>query len=210
MRFRTRSKATAAAFTAMVLAACGGPDDDQEPIDPSAAANFRGYAAVQEDLYTAFLEPGSEFELFRYLGDDGEALSRLVGRPDGFGVTFDPRTGRPNGMSVLIWRMLLLHFASDLAQTCPGSTIEPAAEPHLVLNARAASVVGALCSWPTVTDEALGAAWDLTVSYLAPKTSRTAWIAMAKDPELVALGRDQALPSLLVAAFLHPAFLLEH
>jgi hypothetical protein len=203
-------KTLVAIGTAMVLAACGGSDDEQEPVDPSAAANFRGYAAVQEDLYSAFLEPGSAFELFRYLGDDGEALSRLVGRPDGFGVTFDPRTGRPNGMSVLIWRMLLLRFSTDLAQTCPGSTLEAAAEPRIVLNARAASVVGALCSWPNVTDDQLKAAWDLSVSYLAPKTSRDGWLAMAKDPELVALGPDQALPSLWVAAFLHPSFLLEH
>lgn len=194
----------------LTIAACGNtPGDPGEPIEPSAAAGFRGYAAVQDQLYSAFVSSGTEFELFRYLGEDGEALSRLVGRPDGFGVTFDTRNAKPNGMNVLVWRMMLTRFASDLAATCPASELEPKAEPPVALNQRATSVMSALCSWPSVTDEALASAWDLVVGPLAPASSRDEWIAFAHGEDLQLRSADQALPSLWLAAFLHPSFLLE-
>ncbi len=195
----------------LVLGACGDnlkPIDDP-PDDPSAAAGFRGYAAVQDDLYVAFLEPESEFELHDYLGESGEQLSMLVGRADGFGVTFETPNVKPNSMNVLVWRMMLARFASDLAATCPNSTIVPAADPALVLNPRAAKVVAALCSWPTASERALGDAWDLVIGHLAPESSRRAWLVLATSPDLRDLGADDALPSLWLAALLHPAFLLE-
>jgi hypothetical protein len=194
---------------ALAVAGCGdgtAPADD-EPIDPSAAASFRGYAAVQDDLYAKFITADSPFELFRYLGYSGEELSRLVGRPDGFGVAYDVRNARPNAMNVLVWRMMLKGFASDLAASCPRSALVPAAEPPIELSARAAPIVRALCAWPNVTDQALGDAWDLTIGYLAPKASRDAFIRYARD--LRGLGADAALPPLWLGALLHPSFLLE-
>jgi len=195
---------------ALALASCGDNNQaDDQPVDPSAGANFRGYAAVQDDLYAKFIAADSSFELFRYLGSSGEELSRLVGRPDGFGVAFDIRNARPNGMNVLVWRMMLKGFANDLAATCPGSSLVSIAEPTITLNARAAPVVRALCAWPAVSDEALGAAWDLVIGYLAPKASRDAWIAYAHGADLQSRPDDDALPQLWLGALLHPAFLLE-
>jgi len=199
-------------IVALALAAgCGDnvASGDDTPIDPSAAANFRGYAAVQNDLYGKFAAPGSAFELFRYLGPSGEELSRLVGRPDGFGVGFDVRNARPNGMNVLVWRMMLKGFANDLAATCPGSGLSPGVDPPLALSARAAPIVRALCAWPKVSDDALAVAWDLTIGYLAPKTSRDAWIAFAHGADLQSRRADDALPQLWLGALLHPSFLLE-
>jgi hypothetical protein len=194
------------------LAACGNDSQPEQdtPLDPSAGANFRGYAAVEDDLYAAFIEPQTQFELYAYLGDAGEELSHLVGRPDGFGVSFDTRNTKPNGMNVIIWRMMLSEFANDLAATCPQSKLVKSADPAIKLNARAAPVVAALCGWPAVTDQALGDAWDLALRHLAPDASRSAWIQLAHDPELATKSADEALPSLWLAAFLHPAFLLEH
>lgn len=191
---------------ALTLIGCSD-DPEVEPVDPSAAANFRGYVAVQDDLYARFLTPGSSFELFRYLGASGEELSRLVGRPDGFGVTFDIRNAKPNGMNVLVWRMMLKGFADDLAATCPQSSLVPVAKPPIALETRAASIVGALCAWPAVDDKALGDAWDLVIGVRAPKPSRDAWLRYARD--LQSQRADDALPMLWLGAFLHPSFLLE-
>src|SRR5687768_2683803 len=129
---------TNARVAAVVLAMIAGCGDNEvpgvdEPVDPSAAANFRGYAAIQEDLYAKFLDEGSAFELHRYLGPSGEELSRLVGRPDGFGVSFDVRNAAPNAMNVLVWRMMLGAFASDLAASCPDSGIARQADPPIAL-----------------------------------------------------------------------------
>ena len=195
---------------ALAVAGCGETQPvDQEPVEPSAAANFRGYAAVQDDLYVKFLAGDSSFELFEYLGPDGAELSRLVGRPDGFGVTFDTRNAKPNGMNVLVWRMMLSRFATDLAATCPGSALVPAAQPEIVLNGRAARVVGALCAWPAVEDQTLTDAWDLVMGFRATTESRDAWIAFARSAELQGRAADKALPSLWLGALVHPAFLLE-
>jgi len=195
---------------ALAFAGCGQDQPvEQQPVDPSAAANFRGYAAVQDDLYVKFLAPESSFELFEYLGTDGEELSKLVGRPDGFGVTFDTRNAKPNGMNVLVWRMMLSRFAADLAATCPRSALAPAAQPAIVLNSRAAGVVGALCAWPALDDNALGDAWDLVMGFRASKDSRAAFIAFAHGAELQGRSADKALPSLWLGALVHPAFLLE-
>jgi len=195
---------------AALVAGCGdsGPGDDV-PIDPSAAANFRGYAAVQDDLYAKFIAADSPFELYDYLGKNGEELSKLVGRPDGFGVTLDVRNAKPNAMNVIVWRMMLRGFANDLAAGCPGSHLTPAMQPKIALNAQANGVVMALCAWPTVDDKALGAAWDLTIGYLAPAKSRDAWIKYAHSADLQSRSADDALPQLWLGALLHPAFLLE-
>jgi len=195
---------------AIAIVGCGDntPGDDA-PLDPSAAANYRGYAAIQEELYATFLAPDSAFELFRYLGGSGEELSRLVGRPDGFGVAFDVRNARPNAMNVLVWRMMLKGFASDLAATCPGSALVPGVEPAIVLNGRAAPVVKALCAWPAVSEAALGEAWDLVIGHLAPRTSRDAFIRYARGADLQSRRADDALPLVWLGALLHPAFLLE-
>ncbi|MBX3159225.1 MAG: hypothetical protein KF773_24870 [Deltaproteobacteria bacterium] len=197
------------AVAVAVAAACGDNLEGDAPIDPSGAATFRGYAAVQEDLYAAFIAPQTPFELHRYLGESGEALSRLVGRPDGFGVTYDARNARPNGMNVLIWRMLLSRFANDLAAKCAGSVIVDGVDPQIELHERAHAVVDAMCTWPPASDATLREAWDLAIGYLAPVAARDAWIRLAHDPELAALDRDRGLPSLWLAAFLHPSFLLE-
>lgn len=197
------------AAVAGLVAGCGDnkPNEPTDPIDPSAAAGYRGYAAVEDDLRIKFLAPDAAFELFTYLGDDGEQLSRLVGRPDGFGVNFDNHNNKPNGMNILVWRMMLSRFASDLAATCPGSGITKI--NTLELNSRAQQIVGALCSWPTVTDDALGNAWDLMVGKLAPKESREAFIELGHHADLTGRRGDDALPSLLLAALVHPSFLLE-
>ena len=179
---------------------------DDEPVDPSQAAGFRGYAAVEDDLRAKFLQPDSDFELYNYLGDAGEELSRLTGRPDGFGVAFDVRNSRPNAMNVLVWRMMLEGFARDLAATCPGSTL-PAA--GFALSARANVTVGALCGWPAVDDAALGEAWTLVIGRTAPAASRDAFLRYAHSADLQSRRGDDALPQLWLGALLHPAFLLE-
>jgi hypothetical protein len=188
---------------------CGG-DEAEEPVDPSAAAHFRGYAAVQEDLYAKFIQDGTAFELFTYLGPSGEELSRLVGRPDGFGVAYDVRNARPNGMNVIVWKMMLKSFASDLAATCPGSRLVPQAQPEITLGGRAQQVAGALCAWPAVDDAAIGAAWDLAMGALAPKESRAAFIAYVRGADLQGRGADDAIAQIWLGAFLHPSYLLEH
>lgn len=195
---------------ALAVVGCGtsNPDDDQ-PVDPSAAAHYRGYAAVQDDLYAKLVAPGTPFELFRYLGGSGEELSRLVGRPDGFGVTYDVRNSRPNAMNALVWRMMLTGLANDLAATCPGSTHVPTTDPPIALGAHAAPLVAALCAWPAVSDDALTAAWDLSVGYLATTESRDAWLAFAHTADMKGRSADEAIPMLWLGAFLHPSFLLE-
>jgi hypothetical protein len=197
---------------AVVLALLAGCGDNNvpavdEPVDPSAAAGFRGYAAIQDDLYAKFLTEGSSFELHRYLGDSGEELSRLVGRPDGFGVSYDVRNAKPNAMNVLVWRMMLSGFANDLVATCPGSRHVPLVDPPIALTQHAAQIASALCAWPDVNDRALGEAWDLVVGYLAPKTSREAFVRFART--LADQRADDALPTIWLGAFLHPTFLLE-
>ena len=195
----------------LALSACADQPhpNPPEPVPPSAAAKFRGYAAVQDDLYYRFLDPSSDFELFRYLGDDGEQLSNLVGRPNGFGTTFDTRTNKPNSMNVLVWRMMLSRFANDIAAACPGSPLTALAMPPIAISSQALLITSALCAWPAVGDEALAAAWNLLLDSRAPAASRDAWIALARSPELQAMPADKALPTLWVAAFLHPTFLLE-
>jgi hypothetical protein len=188
---------------------CGDGPGDTEPIDPSAAAGFRGYAAVEDDLRAKFLAPDASFELYTYLGDAGVELSRLTGRPDGFGVSFEVRNKRPNAMNVLVWRMMLEGFARDLAATCPGSTLPPVGEAPLALSSRAAQVTGALCSWPQVSDAALGDAWTLVVGRAAPAASRDAFVRYARTADLQSGRADDALPQLWLGALLHPAFLLE-
>lgn len=180
---------------AVALAGCGNDPPEREPIDPSSAAMFRGYAAVQDELYATFIADGTPFELYRYLGTSGDELSKLVGRPDGFGVQYDVRNARPNAMNVLVWRMMLRSFANDLAATCTGSSA-------IALNDRAAGVVRSLCAWPAVDDRALGDAWDLVIGYRAAKPSRDAFVAFAHHAA--------TLPDVWLAALLHPAFLLEH
>lgn len=182
--------------------------EEPDPVDPSAAAGYRGYAAVEDDLRVTFLEPAASFTLFSYLGNDGEQLSRLVGRPDGFGVNFDDHNNKPNGMNILVWRMMLLRFASDLAAICPGSGLTKI--NTLQLNAQARQVVGALCSWPAVSDDALASAWDIVIGTRAPAASRDGFIALARSAELTTLPGDVALPALWLAAFVHPGFLLQH
>jgi hypothetical protein len=200
-------------MTVVALAFAGCGDNlrvtDEEQVDPSAAAKFRGYAAVQDDLYGKFIAADSPFELFRYLGDSGEELSRLVGRPDGFGVNFDVRNNAPNGMNVLVWRMMLSRFASDLAARCPSSQLVPAADPAIALDPNAAEIADALCAWPAVDDVAIGRAWDLVVGVWASKASREAFLRFAHSPDLQGRSADEALPSLWLGALLHPAFLLE-
>ena len=195
---------------AALVAGCGdsGTADDP-PVDPSAAANFRGYAAVQDDLYAKFIAADTPFELFDYLGKNGDELSKLVGRPDGFGVTLDVRNAKPNAMNVIVWRMMMRGFANDLAASCPGSHLTPAMTPKIALSAQANDVVMALCAWPAVDDKALGDAWDLAIGYLAPAKSRAAWIAYAHSSDLQSRRADDALPLLWLGALLHPAFLLE-
>ncbi len=191
-----------ALLVAVVLIVGCGDNVEVEPIDPSAAAGFRGYAAVEDDLRAKFLAPDSAFELHAYLGEAGEELSRLTGRPDGFGVTFDVRNKRPNAMNVIVWRMMLEGFARDLAATCSQqSTLE--------LNDQAAQVAGALCSWPQVSDAALGDAWTLVVGRAAPTTSRDAFIRFARTADLQSRRADDALTQVWLATLLHPAFLLE-
>ncbi|MBX3158349.1 MAG: hypothetical protein KF773_20435 [Deltaproteobacteria bacterium] len=194
-------------FVAVALAAAAGcgTDPEEEPVDPSAAARFRGYAAVQDELYAKFIAPGTPFELFRYLGPSGEELSRLVGRPDGFGVTFDVRNARPNGMNVLVWRMMLRSFATDLAATCPGSREGASIELAPAANA----TVGALCAWPAVDNEAAGAAWDLVVGRRAPERSRAAFVQYARALDLEHRPAADALAQIWLGALLHPSFLLE-
>jgi hypothetical protein len=194
---------------AALVAGCGDSGPDDPPIDPSAAANFRGYAAVQDDLYAKLIAADTPFELYDYLGKNGEELSKLVGRPDGFGVTLDVRNAKPNAMNVIVWRMMLRGLANDLAASCPGSHLTPAMTPKITLNAQATGVVMALCAWPTVDDKALGDAWDLTIGYLAPAKSRAAWIQYAHSSDLQSRRADDALPLLWLGALLHPAFLLE-
>jgi hypothetical protein len=195
---------------ALALAGCGdNASSDDQPTDPSDAAGFRGYAAVQDDLYAKLMASDSQFELFRYLGDAGDELSKLVGRPDGFGVQYDVRNSRPNAMNVLVWRMMMQPLASDLAATCPGTKLQPIAKPAIELNPTAASIAGALCAWPDVSDQALGDAWDLVVGYLAPSSSRDAFLGYAKTADLQARPADDALPNLWLGTLLHPAFLLE-
>jgi hypothetical protein len=204
-------RTTGLVLVAVLAIGCGGgtTSGDDEPIDPSAAANFRGYAAVQDDLYAKFIAPETSFELFGYLGPSGDELSRLVGRPDGFGVAFDIRNARPNAMNVLVWRMMMRGFANDLAATCAGTKLVPQAPVPIELNARAAATVRALCAWPEVSDAELGAAWDLVIGYLAPKTSRDAWINYARSADLQGRRGDDALPLVWLGALLHPSFLLE-
>jgi hypothetical protein len=195
-------------IAALAIAGCRAASSDGEPIDPSAAAKYRGYAAIQSDLYAKFAAPGSAFELYRYLGSTGDELSKLVGRPDGFGVNYDVRNAQPNAMNVLVWRMMLRPFASDLAATCPGTSLAQLAQPPLVLNAQAAPIVRALCAWPNVGDDALGAAWDLVID-IAPPASRDAFVRYARGADLASRPGDAALPDVWLGALLHPAYLLE-
>ena len=196
---------------ALALVGCGdnAQTGDDQPIDPSAAAKFRGYAAVQDDLYAKFIAASTPFELYHYLGTTGDELSKLVGRPDGFGVQYDVRNAQPNAMNVLVWRMMLRPFASDLAATCPGSKLVPAVQPAIALDSHAASIAHALCSWPDVSDQALTDAWDLVIGYLAPGASRDAFVRFAHNADLQSRRADDALPDVWLAALLHPAFLLE-
>src|SRR5690242_15036923 len=85
----------------LAVAACGdGSARDDQPADPSGAAAYRGYAAVQDELYAKFVVDGRPFELFDYLGSSGAELSKLVGRPDGFGAGFEDGATTPNAMNV--------------------------------------------------------------------------------------------------------------
>jgi hypothetical protein len=197
---------------ALVLAVAGCGSDtppDTTPPDPSAAAKFRGYAAVQDDLYAKFADPGSSFELSAYLGPTGDELSKLVGRPDGFGVSYDVRNAQPNAMNVLVWRMMLVPFAHDLAATCPGTHLTPLADPPLELNSQAQAIASALCAWPKADEAAIGAAWNLVVGDVATPASRAAFVKFAHDPDLQGRTADDALPNVWLGALLHPSFLLE-
>jgi len=110
-------------------------------------------------------------------------------------------------MNVLVWRMMLRPFAMDVAAKCPASMLGASVAQPLQLNAQAAAIASALCAWPNATDAEVGAAWDLVVGYLAPDTSRTAYIQFAHG--LQSRAPDDALPDLWLGALLHPAFLLE-
>lgn len=190
----------------VALAACGDSNsDDGPPTDPSNAAAYRGYAAVEAELYAKFVVTGQPFELYEYLGTSGDELSNLVGRPTGFGAAFTPGQTTPNAMNVLVWRMMLQAFARDLAASCSGhgSAAQLRAD---AIRAEAKPIVAGLCAGATAGDDALGAAWDYVVGVRAPAKSRAAYIRMAKTLTT----RDGADPvaDLWLATFLHPSFLL--
>jgi hypothetical protein len=185
------------------------PPADTAPIDPSQAATFRGYAAIQNDLYAKFIAPGASFELSLYLGASGDELSKLVGRADGFGVAYGVKNGQPNAMNVLVWRMMLRAFASDLAASCPHSRLASVSSQVLALSDAAKPIVGALCAWPAADDATVGAAWDLVVADLAPAASKAAFVRYARGADLLGRTADDAIPDVWLGALLHPSFLLE-
>lgn len=191
----------------LVVAGCGdsSPSDDP-PVDPSGAASYRGYAAVEDELYAKFVADGQAFELSDYLGTSGDELSNLVGRPTGFGASFDPGQTTPNAMNVLVWRMMLQAFAHDLAAACPHAKGAAVQLPKAALRADAAGVVQGLCAGGAAGDDALGAAWDYVVGVRAPASSRAAYIKMAHG--LRTQTGDDAVADLWLAALLHPSFLL--
>ena len=193
---------------ALAVAACGdnSTTGDDQPVDPSGAAAYRGYAAVQDELYAKFVADGNPFELFDYLGPSGDELSKLVGRPDGFGAGFEAGQTTPNAMNVLVWRMMLQAFAHDLAASCPGSHLKAVSVPADAIGATARPVVQGLCAWPA-SDDAVGAAWDYVIGVRAPAASRAAYIHMAHG--FAARPTDDAVTDLWLAALIHPSFLLE-
>jgi len=195
-------------FILLAVAACGDNSaGDDQPVDPSGAAAYRGYAAVQDELYAKFVADGQPFELFDYLGTNGDDLSKLVGRPDGFGAGFEPGATTPNAMNVLVWRMMLRAFAHDLAASCPQSSLTPVSLHADALSATAQPVVLGECAWPA-SDQAAGAAWDYVVGVRAPTASRAAFIQMVHGLSTSETAND-GIADLWTAALLHPSFLLE-
>ncbi|HTL33789.1 MAG TPA: hypothetical protein VL326_11725 [Kofleriaceae bacterium] len=186
----------------VALAACGTDSNSDPPTDPSAAAAYRGYVSVEDELYAKFVVAGKPFELYEYLGTSGEELSNLVGRPTGFGAAFTPGQTTPNAMNVLVWRMMLQAFARDLAASCSGHGAAKQL-PNDAIRPEAKSIVQGLCTGAASSDEALGAAWDYVVGVRAPAASRAAYIRMAHG-----LTSNDAVADLWLATLLHPSFLL--
>jgi hypothetical protein len=195
---------------ALAVAGCSSTAESEIPepaAEQSAGARYRGYEAVQNHVRSTLIDPSAPFELHAYLGANGETLSYLLGRSDGFGVQYELVNATPNPMNMLVWRLMMSSFANDLAASCPGAT-RPSTMPEapLVLDARARPIVHALCAWPA-DDAAIGAAWDLVMGHRAPRDEREPFIAYAR-----ALGNRSAadaLPSLWSGIFLHAAYLLD-
>jgi len=128
-------------------------------------------------------------------------------RPDGFGVTFDTRNAKPNGMNVLG----LANDAVALRRRSRGDV--PAecacagrAEPEIVLNSRAAKRGRCAVRLARGRRQGAGRCVGPRDGFRASKDSRAAFIAFAHGADLQGRSADKALPSLWLGALVHPRF----
>ncbi len=165
------------------------------------APQFKGMAAISQELSARIAPREEPFELDRFMPADG--LDELAGTWTNFGAEHRFTNGTPNPVNTVIIHASLSGFANAMGKSCTEEVLE--------LNDRFADTLEEMCTWPAAeakTDAAMTAFWLALMGYEAPREEYAAW----RDFFLTSSYRDrpaaEAVAAMTLAITMNPYFLI--
>jgi hypothetical protein len=178
-----------------------------------AAAEFKGYVAIDQVLKDRMIREGALFSLGIYLDDHfsdfGISLVDLLGVYKGGALDSSFHNGQPNVVNMLLWHVAFSGLSHDLGEVCT-----PSAPKGLLAEGVQDSLKQALkpvCAWPAPeakSDEALMGLWLALMSFDAPMEEFEAWRDFFRGPEYASARPQDAVADMALAIFSNPHFLL--
>ena len=202
---------------------CGNHDKKKSP-DPHAQElvetvdsdvnKLRPFQLVNQTLKTRMIDSKEDFDISRYLeSDDGvlsifeKSLKKLLGAYDGDGLTSEVVGADSNAMNMMLWRLALMSFATDIAAQCNGSP----AIVHVYKKSFERKVKD-ICAKPErFNRRAFKALWVIIMGYDAANEVRDKWLAfVARAYKNRKMSVEKILGDAVFAALYSPHFLIEH
>jgi hypothetical protein len=185
----------------LVLAAAGGA------AALAGQTRFRGYSEVNQIVRERLFEPGSSFQLGRYLeesySDRDANLLDLLGTYKGDDLGSKFKNGSPNSANMLIWHFLMASLARDVSRQCGWGG-------ELDLRRDFRKAVENACEWPSPaarSPEALESFWTLVMGYDAPRSEFLTWKEFIQDGEFAS--SEEAVFTMMLTITSNPHFLLK-
>jgi hypothetical protein len=182
------------AFLALVVSTVTALADDNAP-------QFKGMAAMSQELSARIAPREEPFELDRFMPADG--LDELAGTWTNFGAEHHFTNGTPNPVNTVILHASLSGFAEAIGKSCR--------EPALRFNDRFADTLEEICTWPkpgAKTDVAMSAFWLAMMGYEAPKQEYVAWRDFFRSSTYRDRPASEAVAAMTLAITMNPYFLI--